>query len=321
MAVDRKTQWCPACGAEADPADAFCRACGTPLAGSPNQEADPTEHHEGPSAATNATHRADVDRWKRWFIVSLIVAVLVAVGVIVAVVAGKSHSNAAASQQRRAEVAQHALKARLYGPFQTAMAQRTKFFVAEAAFLDATRDATGKLHRYRSEVQRVEHEDTEINNANSGLEQACRQPLSNVPCPNPTYPSYPTAPNVQDDINGLRTAAADASSLNAQVLAATPQPELKVFYAQLQAAIAALSTDAQYNATALSEAVSAPENGGTGAVEEKKASTLHAETGLPSVRLMNAEAVQVIRELHLELSQYDVPGGTDANPSDHSAAQ
>lgn len=129
------------------------------------------------------------------------------------------------------------------------------------------------------------------------------------------------APNVQDDINGLHTAASDASSLNAQVLAATPQPELKVFYAQLQAAITALATDAQYNGTTLSEAVTVPENGGTGNVEEKKASTLRAETGLPSVRLMNAEALKLLRQLHLEISQYDVPGGNDANPSDHSDAQ
>jgi hypothetical protein len=93
-----------------------------------------------------------------------------------------------------------------------------------------------------------------------------------------------------------------------------------VFYAQLQAAISSLSTDAQYNANTLGEAVTEPTNGGTGFVDEKKVSTLHAENGLPSVRLMNQQAVQLIHLLQLEISQYDVPGGSDANPSDHSVA-
>ena len=82
-----------------------------------------------------------------------------------------------------------------------------------------------------------------------------------------------------------------------------------------------MSTDAQYNANTLSEAVTEPSNGSTGSVDEKKASTLHAETGLPSVRLMNQQAVQLIHLLQLEIGQYDVPGGTDANPADHNVAQ
>jgi hypothetical protein len=36
---------------------------------------------------------------------------------------------------------------------------------------------------------------------------------------------------------------------------------------------------------------------------------------------MNQQAVQLIHLLQLEISQYDVPGGTIANPSDHSGAQ
>ena len=142
-----------------------------------------------------------------------------------------------------------------------------------------------------------------------------------MPCPNPTYPSSPTAPSVQSDVSALRGAVSELATLNARLLAVTPQPELKVFYAQLGAAISSLSTDAQYNANTLSEAATEPSNGNTGSVDEKKASTLHAETGLPSVRLMNQEAVQLMHLLRLEISQYDVPGGTDANPADHSVAQ
>jgi hypothetical protein len=36
---------------------------------------------------------------------------------------------------------------------------------------------------------------------------------------------------------------------------------------------------------------------------------------------MNREAVSLIHQLQLPISQYDVPGGTDANPIDHSDSQ
>jgi hypothetical protein len=263
-------------------------------------------------------------RRNRWLAIGAIAALVVAVAVVAAVTLG-GKSNSAAAKRAHAETVQRqafvALKTRLYGPLQAAMGQRTKFFVAEASFLNATRDASAKLHKYKSENQKVEEEDKQINNANSGLEKACREPGSSLPCPNASYPSPPTAPSVQADVAALRNAASELSSLNAQVLAVTPQPELKVFYAQLGAAINSLSTDTQYNANTLSESVTEPTNGGNGFVEEKKASTLHSETGLPSVRLMNQQAVQMIHMLQLEIGQYDVPGGTDANPSDHSVAQ
>jgi len=201
------------------------------------------------------------------------------------------------------------------------MGQRTKFFTAEADYLTSMRDVNSKLSKYEGETRTVEQESKQIENANSALEAACQEPESTVRCPSPTYPTYPDAPNMQSDVASMRSAVSQLAGLNAEVLAVTPQPEIRVFYAQLEAAISSLSSDAEYNANTLVEATTEPKNGGIGTVEERKTATLHGDTGLPSVRLMNKQAVQLLHVLRQEISQYDVPGGTDVNPADHSIAE
>jgi hypothetical protein len=254
---------------------------------------------------------------------AVLVAVLIAAGAIAAITLGKSGSKttARAQQANAQQRAFTALNTRLAGPFKAAMGQRTKFFIAEADFLGATRDANAKIGKYKNEEAKIEAEDKQIQNANSGLESACRAPESTIPCPNPTYPEPASAPSVQGDISILHHAVSQLSSLNAEVLAVTPQPELRIFYAQLQAAGTALSSDAQANANILGESVTEPSNGSRGYIEEKKVGTIHGESGLPSVKLLNQQAVSVIQLLRLELGQYDVPSGTDSNPADHSNVQ
>jgi hypothetical protein len=55
--------------------------------------------------------------------------------------------------------------------------------------------------------------------------------------------------------------------------------------------------------------------------QRQKLATLQGETGLQSVRLINQQAVQVIQRLQLDIGEFDIPGGTDTDPSDHSVAQ
>jgi hypothetical protein len=328
------SKWCPSCGSAVELEDSFCRSCGRALGASPSATAPRHEQDEADVPEAVASHQIAADqgsgrsRRNRWLVAGAIVILVVAIAAVAVVTLSKSQISpeaSAAAKQRRAEIAQRqafvALKARLYGPFTAAMGQRTKFFIAEASFLDATRDANTKVKKYQAESQKVEAEDKQIQNANSGLESACREPYSSVPCPNPTYPEAPSAPAVKEDVANLHRAVTDLSSLNAEVLAGTPQPELRTFYAQMQAAITALTTDAQANANILSEGVTEPTNGSHGYLEEKKLATIHPENGLPSVKLMNHQAVALIRMLHLDITQYDVPGGTDVNPTDHSVAQ
>jgi hypothetical protein len=315
--------FCPACGAGVAEEDRFCRGCGRPLEDDPHDAATGTAPMDTNAVPAQETDGGRPSRSRRLVIAGTLLIVAIVVVAIAVIALGKSSSKVSAEITRAhaAERAYAALKSRLYGPFTVAMGQRTKFFIAEANFLNATRDANAKIKKYDGESKAVEAEDKQISNANSGLESACRAPESSVPCPNPTYPEPPTAPSVASDVATLHHAAAELSSLKAEVLSVSPQPELQGFYAQLQAAITSLATDAEANANILSEGVTEASGGSKGYIEEKKLSTIHPETGLPSVRLLNRDAVALINTLHLEIGQYDVPGGTDVNPADHSTAQ
>jgi hypothetical protein len=324
MSSQPSGDFCPSCGSRVSTTDKFCRACGRSLADDYSQRpargnGAPADEPTGPTspAPDEAGRRA------RWIVPTAIVVILLVVGGVALLTVGKSNSKASkyASQAKAERVAYVALRNRLYAPFTVAIGQRAKFLISEASFLTATRDANAKIKKYQAESQKVEAEDKQIQNANSGLESACRQPESSVPCPSTEYPEPPSAPSLQGDVAGLRRAVSDLSSLNAEVLAVTAQSELRPFYAQLQAAITALTTDAQDNANILSEGITEPQNGSHGYVEEKKLATIHPENGLYSVKLMNQQAVALIHILRLDISQYDVPGGTDANPADHSFSQ
>lgn len=305
------THFCPSCGARVGGEDRFCRSCGHELDG--NTETVPDGGLSPQADVTPPGWRA------RWVVLAGMIVAIGAVAAVIFFTVGKPGSSTAhANRVKKEEAAFVALKARVYPAFTTAMGQRTKFFIAEAEFLQATRDANSKIKKYQAETQKVEAEDKQIQNANSGLENSCRQPESNVACPNPTYPEPPFAPSVSSDVGSLHHAVSSLSSLNAEVLAISPQSEVHEFYAQLQAAISSLSSDAQANANILSEGITEPTSGSHGYVEEKKLTTIHPENGLPSVKLMNRQAVTLIQMLHLDITQYDVPGGTDVNPSDHS---
>jgi len=324
--------YCPSCGATVGSGDQFCRSCGKRVGTTDGvgNNAGPTQV-TGTGAPEGAPPQApgDHSRRNRALVLGGILLALVAIAAVLVLTLGKSGTSAGqrraraqAAAQRTAAAQQAALSAQLGGPFREAMGLRTRFYIAERSFLGAMADANNKLHQYQSATKTVEAETKQIENATSAQRNACGQPESLVPCPNPTYPTSPTAPEVQGDVSRLHSAVSQLAALNARALVVTPQPELKVFYAQLLAAINALSTDAQYNANTLTEGITEPTgNGSTGYVTEQKISTLHEETGLPSVRLMNRQAVQLIQLLRLEISQYDVPGGTDADPSDHSVAQ
>jgi hypothetical protein len=327
--------YCPSCGASTGAGDQFCRSCGMRLTDTavPQGAAAETGVTGASAPATGSgdgpeQQRAHSSR-NRALVAGGVAAVLLAVAAVLVLTLGSSgpsaaqtHARALAAAEHSAAAQQAALSARLAGPFPEAVGLRTSFFTAEREFSGAMTDANNKIHQYQAQTKTVEAETKQIENATSAQRNACGRPESFVPCPNPTYPTSPTAPDVQGDIGKLHASVSQLSALNARALAVTPQPELKVFYAQLLAAINSLSTDAQYNANTLTEAVTGPtSSGSTGYVTEPKIATLHGESGLPSVRLMNQQAVQVIHLLQLQISQYDVPGGTDADPSDHSVAQ
>lgn len=215
-------------------------------------------------------------------------------------------------------------RARLSAPLQELIGFRTTFFIGERSFIGAMGDANSKLRDYHRQSQSVADETKQINDANSSQQNACAQPGSVVACPNPTYPNPISAPDLTSDVGKLRSVVSRLSSLKASVLAVTPASDLREVYAQLSQAIDQLSTDANYNADTLTKGVVKPDpnsQGSVGSVDDAQVATLHKEQALPAVRLMNTATVTVINGLQLPLTNYDVPGGTDADPLDHSVAQ
>jgi hypothetical protein len=211
------------------------------------------------------------------------------------------------------------MRKRVIPQFQQVMRERTSFLVAERLFLSAMDDATTRVRRYQKQVAANAAESKRISEINQPGFDACSN--YNVPCPNPTYPTDPAAPDVSADVRKLRKAGRRLNSLHAQVLNATPEPQLKVLYTQFQAAIEALAADASANADTLTKAVTPPDaNVGesTGGVDASQIKTLHDESAIPAVRQMNQAAVRSIRLLKLVVRDYDVPGGIDADPDDHS---
>jgi len=252
-------------------------------------------------------------------------------GVAAAVVIATTSSKSAPSKQAlartqlaasRARLA--ASRARLSAPLQQLIGFRTTFFIGERSFIGAMGDANSKLRDYHRQSQSVADETKQINDANSSQQNACAQPGSVVACPNPTYPNPISAPDLTSDVGKLRSVVSRLSSLKASVLAVTPASDLREVYAQLSQAIDQLSTDANYNADTLTKGVVKPDpnsQGSVGSVDDAQVATLHKEQALPAVRLMNTATVTVINGLQLPLTNYDVPGGTDADPLDHSVAQ
>lgn len=183
-------------------------------------------------------------------------------------------------------------------------------------------DANQKIDSYKNHKSSVEAQDKQIEAAYSAQEAACTTAFSTTPCPSPTYPKPASAPEVHGDIAKLRSAVGRLTNLKAEVLAVSPLPEMKVFYAQFESAIGTLLGNAQADADTLQQAITEPEQGGesTGAVEEQKLGTLQPDQAVPAIKIMNREAVALIDRIGLEISQYDVPGGTDIDSTDHSTA-
>jgi hypothetical protein len=316
QATETRTTYCPSCGEVAGSADRFCRACGHGLDADIEPSA-PVGDPGGPEGHSSAEgpprHRG------RWLAVAaIVIAALVAAAVVV--ITSGTFRSAKAGPTRAVLAAQRLQRSRtrLLPQLRASASQRTAFFVSERTFLSAMADAKDKVRRYQRQVAANAAESKRITEINQPAMDACS--TEPVPCPDPTYPTDPPAPDVSGDVSRLRHASARLNSLHAQVLNVSPQPELKVIYTQFQTAIEDLASDATANADTLTKAVTPPDpNAETyGTVDASQIKTLHGESAIPAIRQMNDALVRELRQLRLAVGDYDVPGGSDADPSDHS---
>ena len=248
---------------------------------------------------------------------AVLVLAAVAVGLIVGGVFDSDPAPTAA--EKRAVVV-----VQLKRPFDQAMRQRATLLVAERDYLAATRDARRIMRRYQKQADQVIASNKRVEEANQPLYDAWSN--GNVACPNPTYATAPSVPDVGDQVDKLRATARMLGELNAQVLAVQPKPALRTFYAQLESATQSLEQDATYNGDTLSKAVTPGKPGegdsNQGNVDASQLKTLHGETALPAIQQLNRQALNVIRLLGLSIPAYDVPGArtstrpTTARPGD-----
>jgi hypothetical protein len=303
---------CSSCGTIVGTADRFCPSCGAPQTHGTHRD-HPTRavQPESPPARTKRT----------WLLlIATVVALLGAAAGVVALSGALTDDGKSAVEKRQSaqRAKSRATRARVLPAFGTAMQSREQLFAAERHFVTGMAGARSKLRDYRKQSAAVAAQTQTIDAATAAQFDACIADLE-VACPAPNYPNPPPAPDLTGEIKQLRAASTGLESLHADVLSVTPEPELKVLYAQLVQAATTLNADATYNADTLTQAVTpAGSAEGTGLVEYAKVKTLHKENALPAIRHMNDAAVRVIGMLKLRRSAYDVPGGRDVDPSDHS---
>jgi hypothetical protein len=307
---------CPGCGNLAEQ-HRFCPHCGLQLSDIEREFSAAAGPFADPPVADPARRSP---RRKKMVLVAGVAVGLAVAGSALLLLTDVLGGDGKSTTQAKLE----ALHARLLPPFTKAMRSRDALFLAERRYLAGMHHATAQLRKYRRNLAATVAERKRINERFAPQFDACAR-YADVSCPDPTYPNDPAAPDLGDDVTQLRGASSRLDSLHADVLSVTPPSELKVFYAQLSNAAETMKDDATYNADTITQAVTPPdprdESGDSaGNVEEAKIKTLHQENALPAIEQMNRAAVSLIRLLGLPLASYDVPGGHDLDPDDHSSA-
>jgi hypothetical protein len=298
-------RFCPECGSTVGASAKFCGNCGQAL---------PAHSEVHPPQFVSSPDSADAPRPRRRGRAALIALALI--GLALAAAAGVIVASGVLSGEDSAAD----LRSKTKGPFDSAMRNRDQLFQLERTYLTAYGRAQEKIADYRRKDREVRDETKRIEEEFADEFDACLR-FAAVSCPNPTYPDPVVVPSFSKETKEIRQVATDLSDLDAELRTEVANAELRAFHAQLLAAVEALTDEAEHNADVLDEAVKPPENeDDTGSLDRGKIRTLREDAALPAMRQMNRQALEVIRDLDVDRSVYDVPGGRDLDPQDHSSA-
>lgn len=287
--------FCPDCGHSTAPDDQFCRRCGAALG-------------EQPDAAGHKRRRGPV--------VIAVLALVACAGAATAVLAAGGVLGGDEDPADRALVdPRAALRAQLAAPFQKQMDIRDEFFAAEREYRAAMRSARRTLREYRRADRDYKAELKQISDEFADEFDECTR--FNIPCPDPDYPEPPKVPSFKEQIKDLKRSAKQLSALQATASSLQAPERLASLQAQLVTAVTMLRETAEHNADVLSEAIEEPEYEAAGQLDKGKLETLRNQD-MPSVRALNAGALEIVRDLGLDLSRYDLPGGRDIDTKDSS---
>lgn len=286
-------RFCPQCGQPTGAGDRFCRSCGQALHGDSNGDTQPSGG--GPA------------RLLLTGIALLLVAAAVAVGVLFAT--GVFDTGGEDEETRPSAAAVRAVSRE--------MELRDAFYKAERAYAEAFAAAGAELKRYRRQDREFKATTKRIDEEFADEFDECFR-FAAVPCPEPDYPDPPRVPSFNAHTKKMRAASQSFEELRAELTAIQPRPVVVPLHAQLVSAVEAIKSEVDHNADVFDEAVDAPGEEMSAAIDSGKIKTLRRGTALPVIRQMNLAAIRAVRRIGRSLRAYDLPGGRDLDPDDHS---
>jgi len=310
---------CEQCGSDAGAGDLFCRSCGAKLDQSSEQAAHGVSDDPVAEDTTEARHEplpetTEVVRpfYRRWSVVAGFLAVLALVGAVALLLASGGGEESKTPKPKPAVAA----RARLQEPFETLLRERDTYFTLERQFLGAMGSARGKYEAFITAEDGYEAETERITAANEPGYALCRT-YYEIPCPDPYYPDSPQVPDFATEVLQLRATEADFRDLLAALNSMDVPKDLSVMHAQLVKSVETTTSEAAHDADVLSQAATSGDEG-YGTVDRGALQTLRTDDALASIREMNAAAVSLAKRLKLSPDDYDIPGGRDLDPTDHS---
>lgn len=303
VGMSEPAKFCPNCGAVIGHSDHFCRSCGTSL--------DDGE-------ATSDKPRGSRRTWIP-LVAILVVAALVG-GAWAAISMNKADDQdaraaAEAEKARAAAAAQSKEHAEEVAGFRAEMRARDDVLTTERLYLRPFRAAQVKVRSYQRDLKAAQADTKRIEQEFADEFDACSR-YTDVECPDPDYPEYPDAPVLENETKSMRKAAKRMSALRARLSSQPAMPVFRPFRSQLIDGLQELQSEANHNADVLDQAVTTGE-GGSG-LDEGKIRTLRRGEAEPMIQELNRTALTHIKRLRLSRMDFDVPGGRDIEPGDHS---
>jgi len=308
---------CPACDKPVTDDDRFCRACGAKVEPKPSKAKAPATGASGAFGSSLSSFKNRLHEHPAIAGIAALVIVAMVVGLALVALGGgdgKKKPTAAEIAQRRLEADRKAFGE----PFKALMQERDAFFAQERTFVSTIKAAQQKAFAYFLANEKYNTDIERISAEASAAQNICDTFGSF--CPTPTFPDPPRVPDLNSEIQSLRQVAQRLQEL-AAALDSTPEPdELGVFATQFRSAVDVLIAQSNQDADVLTEAITPPENCDecTGFVDNNKLKEMHTDDALPSIGHMNAAALEIIDRLKLLISSFDVSGGKDIDPTDHS---
>lgn len=298
-------RFCPQCGHPTGAQDRFCWNCGKALHSDP--VGDGPAHGVGsPTADGQPSGRGPV-RVVLTGVALVLIAAAVAVGVLFAT--GVFDTG---GEDVETELSAAAVRA-----VSREMELRDEFYKAERAYAEAFAAAGTELRRYRRQDREFKATSKRIEEEFADEFDECLR-FAAVPCPEPDYPDPPRVPSFNAHTKEMRAASQSFEELRAELTAIQPKPIVVALHAQLVSAVEAIKSEVDHNADVFDQAVQAPGEEVSAAIDNGKIKTLRRGTALPAIRQMNLAAVRAVRRIGRPLRAYDVPGGRDLDPDDHS---